>query len=127
MACRNQELPLAWWAVRVSISPPWYEKSGQSEACEFGRPHRNPVALPAGWALVNGCLVGPHAELDAVNLAGANLTGIDLSLASMISANLANAVLINDNLANANLAEADLASADLTNANMTNVALDSPT
>ena len=52
-----------------------------------------PAALPPGWRLVKGYLVGPAANLKNANLLGANLAG----------ANLAGALLTNTRLANANL------------------------
>lgn len=57
-----------------------------------------PFALPTGWTLVNGYLVGP----------GANLTGADLSNANLENANLLGANLTNANLTWANLADANL-------------------
>jgi uncharacterized protein YjbI with pentapeptide repeats len=57
-----------------------------------------PAALPAGWTLVDGYLIGPGA-----NLTGANLTGADLT-----NANLTNAILTNANLSGTNLTGATL-------------------
>jgi uncharacterized protein YjbI with pentapeptide repeats len=44
-----------------------------------------PSSLPLGWALRNGILVGPEANLSGMNLVDMNLEGVDLS-----NANLAN-------------------------------------
>jgi uncharacterized protein YjbI with pentapeptide repeats len=62
-----------------------------------------PSALPSGWLLVDGYLIGQGANLNDANLNGANLTDADLELTELIGATLANA----------NLSGADLSSADL--------------
>jgi len=43
-----------------------------------------PAALPAGWAVTVGYLVGPGANLNSANLANANLTRVNLTGATMI-------------------------------------------
>ena len=45
--------------------------------------HGTPAALPAGWVLVGGFLVGPTADLRGANLSGLDLTDIDLSNARL--------------------------------------------
>ncbi len=62
-----------------------------------------PSALPAGWLLVDGYLIGQDANLTDANLNGANLTDADLELAELIGATLANA-----NLSSVELSGADL-------------------
>ncbi len=42
-----------------------------------------PSALPTGYSLTVGYIVGPHAYLSHANLTGANLTGVNLSSAIM--------------------------------------------
>lgn len=88
-----------------------------------------PAALPEGWALKSGYLIGPAANLknasfsygtfSNTNFAGANLQG-----ASFDRAKLENAVFTNSNLKDANfnsakLSASDFAGAVLTGANFT--------
>jgi len=90
-----------------------------------------PAALPTGWKLIKGYLVGPGADLGARNndtsiacrwfgacdpnlaahtdLSGADLTGVDLTGARLIGATLTGA-----NFTNATLTGADLSDADIT-------------
>ena len=80
-----------------------------------------PNALPNGWILRNGYLVGPAANLsgaslEGVNLQGANLTGINFRAANLTSANLTES-----NLANANLSETNLSETNLTGTVLTGV------
>lgn len=80
-----------------------------------------PAALPAGWSLRDGFLIGPGASLTGanlagLNLAGANLAGIDLTNANLVSTNLSKA-----NLSGADLSRANLTGADLFRANLTGV------
>jgi len=63
----------------------------------------SPTALPAGWSLVAGYLVGPGA-----NLTNANLANADLSAATLTNATLTNATLTGANLSGANLTGATL-------------------
>ena len=63
-----------------------------------------PSALPAGWRLVAGYLVGPTANLRGAKLSGADLSGADLS-----GADLTDAVLEGANLANAKFTGATMA------------------
>lgn len=42
-----------------------------------------PLALPTGWGLLGGYLVGPGADLRGANLTGLDLTGIDLTGANL--------------------------------------------
>lgn len=75
-----------------------------------------PPALPAGWALVMGYLIGPGANTYFANLSGADLTNFNLSGAIFWNANLTGT-----NLSGANLANAFLGGADLTGATLTGV------
>lgn len=47
-----------------------------------------PSALPTGWSLISGHLVGPHANLTGANLKDANLSGTTLTGASLAGATL---------------------------------------
>ena len=60
-----------------------------------------PSALPTGWVLTAGYLVGPEANLTAADLAGADLTGADLT-----GANLDNADFTGANLTDTNFGDA---------------------
>jgi uncharacterized protein YjbI with pentapeptide repeats len=44
-----------------------------------------PAALPPGWALRSGFLLGPTANLRSINLAGINLNGVSLAGANLVS------------------------------------------
>lgn len=78
-----------------------------------------PTALPAGWQLVRGHLVGAGAFLSGADLGGADLSGIDLSGATFETAVLAGADLSGADLHGASLFDAHLAGADLTGADLT--------
>ena len=80
-----------------------------------------PSALPAGWSVVSGYLVGPGSNLIAANLVGANLSGADLLGAGLYYANLTNANLTNANLSNATLTGANLAGAQLAGADLNGI------
>ncbi len=107
-------------------------------------------ALPTGWILAKGHLVGPGANLTDADLSDSDLTGARLTGALMTSANLTNADLravsgkdlrgvsfYGASLINAKLAGLDLTGAvlksvrmsgiDLSGANLTNAALNSAT
>ncbi len=75
-----------------------------------------PSALPSGWKLVDGYLIGPGADLSKASLSGANLTGDNLT-----SATLTDATLTGANLTDANLTGANLAGAVMTHAIVTGV------
>lgn len=83
-----------------------------------------PASLPASWILVNGCLVGPGAQLRKVSfgssdLSGADLSGADLTSASFDSANLTGADLSDANLTLITMSGTDLTDANLSGANLT--------
>ena len=85
--------------------------------------------LPNGWALFNGYLVGPSANLSgadlmglslaSANLSATNFSQADLEDASLVSANLTGAMLGSTDLTSANLSSADLTNTSLANANLT--------
>jgi uncharacterized protein YjbI with pentapeptide repeats/5-hydroxyisourate hydrolase-like protein (transthyretin family) len=93
-----------------------------------------PVALPTGWILTQGYLVGPSANLVGANLAGVDLQHIDLQYADFENADLLGADVSGDNLTfaslrNTNLSQAyvintDLTESDLTGTNFTEASLD---
>jgi len=72
-----------------------------------------PAALPKGYLVLNGYLIGP-----AVNLTGAQLPSV-----SLVGAKLGGAKLASANLTGADLGTADLTGADLTGANLTSANL----
>ena len=75
-----------------------------------------PPTLPADWQIIDGYLIGPHADLY-----GADLNSVDLSGANLTGAFLKGANLTNANLAGADLTIANLTGADLSAAILTNV------
>lgn len=48
-----------------------------------GNTRGTPAALPSGWVLVDGYLIGPTADLRGANLSGVNLANLDLSHAQL--------------------------------------------
>jgi uncharacterized protein YjbI with pentapeptide repeats len=68
----------------------------------------NLIAKSPSWALVNGYLVGPGANLSGANLSNFNLSGAILRNAILTGANLSGATLTNANLNGANLTGATL-------------------
>ena len=85
-----------------------------------------PAALPAHWALLNGYLVGPGAELRGDNLAGLDLTGSDLEWTDLRRTNLTGANLAGADLADAVLYSTRLADANLSGANLSEAFLAAP-
>jgi len=75
---------------------------------ESGGMTGKPLALPAGWELVQGYLIGPGADLSGANLYRAYLSGSDLSGADLDGADLSSASLNSVDLTNANVTNADL-------------------
>jgi uncharacterized protein YjbI with pentapeptide repeats len=73
-----------------------------------------PAALPSGWTIKVGYLVGPKADLTAADLSNVDLTGQDLTAAT-----LTNAVLRGANLTNAILTAASVNQLDLSDAILT--------
>jgi len=86
-----------------------------------------PAALPPGWSISSGHLIGPGADLHGVDLSsldlsGADLSGADLSAANLIAANLTGANLTSANLTAATVSgKANLTDANLSKANLTGV------
>ena len=75
-------------------------------------------ALPAGWWLINGYLVGPSANLSYANFTGENLSGLNLVGATLYGTTLSGANLSGANLTDANLTDANLSGADMTYATL---------
>lgn len=89
-----------------------------------------PASLPAGLSVVDGYLVGPHAnfggqDLSGVNFAGRNLTGALFQLTRLTGANLAGATLTGARLWGANLTGANLSDAVVGGAYFVSAALTS--
>src|SRR5664280_426927 len=94
-----------------------------------------PSALPAGWSIINGLIVGPGAYLGDANhllsgadLSGRNLTGtnflfVDVTGTNFSGANLTNANFGQANLTNANFSGTNLSGALLQGTNLANVDL----
>jgi uncharacterized protein YjbI with pentapeptide repeats len=85
-----------------------------------------PAALPSGWALALGYLIGPGADLRLAKLNGLNLTSRSLSRVKLAGANLAGSSLVGVNfgaavLANTNLTKANITGADFSRSNLTGV------
>jgi uncharacterized protein YjbI with pentapeptide repeats len=77
-----------------------------------------PTALPPGWRIVSGYIIGPDAVLSNADLSGAVLSNADMEGDALNGADLSNA-----DLTGAQLGFSDLASANLTDANLTNAEL----
>jgi uncharacterized protein YjbI with pentapeptide repeats len=101
-----------------------------------------PAALPVGWSVTSGYLIGPDADLHGdsladLDLASANLTGADLdgtdldgtnlTGANFTSSNLTGALLDSATAWNASFADANLTSANLSSATITGANLGTAT
>jgi uncharacterized protein YjbI with pentapeptide repeats len=75
-----------------------------------------PSALPAGWAVRGGYLIGPGT---GTVLTDANMSNLDLSRVNFSGLNLLRALFRHSNLTGANLTKANLTGADFSNANLT--------
>jgi uncharacterized protein YjbI with pentapeptide repeats len=73
----------------------------------FGRP----AALPPGWQVFHGLLIGPGANLSGLPLNGLNLTGFDLAGVDFTGASLSNTLLTNATLVNVKLTNAVITNA----------------
>lgn len=73
-----------------------------------------PSAIPMGWVLFNGNLVGSHARLDGADLSGADLTAMDVRGISLVGANLSHTNFFWSVLNGADLTGATITGADLT-------------
>jgi uncharacterized protein YjbI with pentapeptide repeats len=82
-----------------------------------------PAALPTGWLLRSGYLVGPGAALGSASLDGANLAGANLAGASLRSAHLAGADLTGTDLTGADLSRAILTGATVSGTDLTSATL----
>ncbi len=67
-----------------------------------------PAALPAGWALVEGYLVGPGDDLAGLDLSGTDLAGVDLSGTDLSDADLTDADLQGTSISGVDLTGATL-------------------
>ena len=93
-----------------------------------------PVALPAGWRLVGGFLVGPSARLQDFDLSGLDLSGMDLHAVIATGANLTGVNLTGADLTGARLDGSDVSGTDflgatlieLTAGNVTGTPVDLP-
>ena len=83
------------------------------------------VKLPNNWAMINGYLVGPSADLNGANFAGIDFgySGLDLAGANFTDANLSGIHLVLTNLIDANMSGANLTSASILESPMTEVNL----
>lgn len=80
-----------------------------------------PSALPSGWTLAGGYLLGPEADLHGAALHGLNLSGLNLNSADASSADLSGANLGGSNLGGVNLSGANLAGTSLGTATLDGV------
>ena len=89
----------------------------------------SPAALPAGWAVRGGYLIGPGTGtvLTDANLGSLDLTGVNFSGLNLLRAVFRHSNLTSANLTKANITGADFSSANLTRANMTGAKVSSTT
>ena len=73
-----------------------------------------PTALPPGYAIANGYLVGANVDLTSANLDGTNLQGLGIGSATLNGATLRNADLRGASFDSSSLVNADLSGANLT-------------
>jgi uncharacterized protein YjbI with pentapeptide repeats len=78
-----------------------------------------PAAMPLGYKLIGGYLLGQEADLAGADLSGLNLTPLDLDEADLEGADLTGADFAGDGLAFANMTGTQLADADLNGADLT--------
>ena len=72
-----------------------------------------PTALPTGWAVLAGCLIGPGANLDGEDLSGADLTGANLTGTDLTGTDLTGTNLTGTDLTGTNLTGTDLTGTNL--------------
>ena len=77
-----------------------------------------PSALPTGWGLVRGYLVGPKANLESANLSRGTLTDLDLSGANLKWANLTSMTITRVNFEGTNLEGAYLGNSTFVDSNI---------
>jgi uncharacterized protein YjbI with pentapeptide repeats len=82
-----------------------------------------PASLPPSWVCRWGVILGPKAQLSALDFSGLDLTGLDLSYASLAYTDLRNAVLRDADLSHASLERSQVAGADMTGADLSNTHL----
>ncbi len=82
-----------------------------------------PSALPSGWTLQAGFLIGKQAVLTDADLDNLDLHGADLSGAGLTSASLRHVILTDADLHAANLTGANFSFATLTGADLSNASL----
>lgn len=80
-----------------------------------------PSALPPGWRLVDGYLIGPGAQVTQANLADVNLAGADLQRINLTGTNLTDANLADADLTWAGLGQTTLTGANLSGADLANL------
>ena len=88
--------------------------TGATSHCIIG----SPAALPTGWTVAHGLLLGASADFHLADLTGADLTGLDLSGLDFNEANLTGADLTGADLSGADLSGAQV-TANFTGANLT--------
>jgi uncharacterized protein YjbI with pentapeptide repeats len=81
----------------------------------------NPVAMPVGWELVDGDVIGPGAHIAELDLSGADLAGIDLVGSTVVIVDLTGADLTGADLSGLFLDGVQLDGADLTGADLSGV------
>ncbi len=86
-----------------------------------------PKALPAGWTVANGHLIGPGVALTGADLREADLRSTDLTGANFADTDLTGANLAGVQLTGANLTRAHLVDVDLTGARLTATTLSGAT
>jgi trimeric autotransporter adhesin len=79
--------------------------------------------LPLNWALRDGFLVGPNANLEGDNASGADFSGTNLDNASLYGTNLSGANLSDADLFGIDGAGVILQNADLTGANLSDASI----
>jgi uncharacterized protein YjbI with pentapeptide repeats len=82
-----------------------------------------PSALPAGYSMADGYIIGPTVIMNGINLSGMNLAGIDLDGSAVQNADLSGTDLIGSNISGDNFTGSNLTVADLTNADLTGATL----
>jgi uncharacterized protein YjbI with pentapeptide repeats len=82
-----------------------------------------PSALPEGWKLRSGFLIGPKANLSSMNLSNVNFSGTNLAGTYLAAANLGNANLAGVDLRETFIEGANLSGANLEQTDLTGVSL----
>lgn len=82
-----------------------------------------PSALPSGFSVADGYLIGHDVIMNGVSLSGMDLAGINLSGGTLKNADLSGADLNGSNLSGTDLTGASLTDADLTGASLSGATL----